>query len=285
MLPELSAQAQAFVRIAYGVLLLATLLWALPHGRRFFVSERWGGYAESARGRDLLHNPVAYPLLMTTWMLCAILLIIDRATLPAALTNAVLCRHYFIRMRWKGVLRGMGAPGFMSYWLGVAVLLLEGTSRLAPSVRPVALLALQVDLALIFLSAGLYKVSAGFARNDGMELGLANPAWGYWWRRYKELPPSHALFRVLNQLAWSTEIAAAILLLIPWTRTLGGLLLIATFFFIATQIRLAFLCEMVMASAVLSFAPGSAPDRFVSSIIAVIGGAAHAPSRAAHRRP
>ena len=280
MLPDLSPQAQAFVRTAYGVLLLATLLWALPHGRRFFLSERYGGYAESDRWRDVLHSAAAYPFVIATWASCAILLVIDRATLPAALVNVVLCRHYFIRMRWKGVLRGMGAPGFMTYWLGVAVLLLEGTARYAPSAHPVALLALQLDLALIFLSAGLYKVSAGFVHNDGMELGLANPAWGYWWRRYKDLPPSHGLLRVLNHLAWSTEIVAAMLFLVPATRTLGGLLLIATFFFIATQIRLAFLCEMVMACGVLYFAPGSGPDRVVSSIVALYGGAAIAPTLA-----
>lgn len=273
-LPALSAQAQAFVRTAYGVLLLATLLWALPHGRRFFLSERFGGYAESDRWSDVMHGAAAYPFVIATWGGCAVLLVIGRGTLPAALMNVVLCRHYFIRMRWKGVLRGMGAPGFMTYWLGMAVLLLEGTAQYAPSARPVALLALQLDLALIFLSAGLYKVSAGFVRNDGMELGLANPAWGYWWRRYKDLPPSHGLFRVLNHLAWSTEIAAAILSLIPATRTLGGLFLIGTFFFVATQIRLAFLCEMVMACGVLYVAPGSGPDQVVASIMAPFGGAA-----------
>lgn len=274
MLPDLSAQAQMFIRTAYALMLLATLVWALPHGRRFFLSERFGGYAESNRWRDIVHSAAAYPFVIAVWIGCAALLLIDRATVPAAIVNVILCRHYFIRMRWKGVLRGMGAPGFMTYWTGVAVLLLEGTTRYAPSARPVALFALQLDLALIFVSAGVYKVSAGFARNDGMELGLANPAWGYWWRRYKDLPPSHLLLRTLNHLAWSTEIAAAILCLVPATRTLGGLLLIATFFFIATQIRLAFLCEMVMVCGVLYFAPGSAADRFVASIVAPFGGAA-----------
>jgi hypothetical protein len=274
--PELSAQAQAFVRAAYGVLLLATLLWALPHGRRFFVSERWGGYAQSDRWRDVLHSSAAFPFVMAVWAICAVLLVAGRATVPAALVNVLLCRHYFVGMRWKGVLRGMGAPGFMTYWLGIAVVLLEVTTRYAPSARPAAILALQLDLALIFVSAGLYKVSAGFVQNDGMELGLANPAWGYWWRRYKALPPSHWLLWTLNQLGWSTEIAAAILCLFPATRTLGGLLLIASFLFIATQIRLAFLCEMVMTCGVLYFAPGSAPDRFVSAIVASVGGGAAA---------
>ena len=45
-LPQLSASTQAFFRSAYGVLMIATLLQALPEARRFFVSERWGGYAK-----------------------------------------------------------------------------------------------------------------------------------------------------------------------------------------------------------------------------------------------
>jgi hypothetical protein len=269
--PALSLHAQAFVRIAYGALLLATLLWALPHGRRFFQSERWGGYAESSPWGDRVHSPIAYPLVMGTWLVCALLLMLNRGVLWAALINLVLCRHYFIRLRWRGALRGMGAPGFMTYWLGAAVLLLEGTTRLTPSARPMALVALQVDLAVIMLSAGTYKLAAGFAQNEGMELGLANPAWGYWWRRYAALPPSHWLLWTLNQLAWSTEVTAAILMLVPPTRTIGGLLLIASFFFIATQIRLALLCEMVMTCGVLYFAPGTAPDRVVGAIAARVG--------------
>jgi hypothetical protein len=168
----------------------------------------------------------------------------------------------------------------LSYWLAVAVVLLEASTRWAPSLRPLAVLTLQVDLALIMLSAGLYKVSAGFAQNNGMDLGLANPAWGYWWRRYREMPPRHWLYRVLNQLAWTTEVAAAVLLLCPATRTVGGLLLIATFLFIATQIRLAFLCEMVMSCGVLYFAAGSAPDRAVAWLAAHVpqAGAAAAPA-------
>ena len=53
----------------------------------------------------------------------------------------------------------MGAPGFMSYWLGLAVFLLEYTSHVAPRHPARARCwSLQVDLALIMLSAGVYKV-------------------------------------------------------------------------------------------------------------------------------
>src|SRR6266540_3913617 len=107
MLPELSAAAQSFVRAAYGVLLVATLAWALPSG---------------------------------------VLLTLGRGVIGAALLNFLLCRHYFIGMRWKGVLRGMGAPGFMTYWLAACVFFLEYGSTYDPtgSVRTAAVLAFRL---------------------------------------------------------------------------------------------------------------------------------------------
>ena len=37
---------------------------------------------------------------------------------------------------------------------------------------------------------------------------MVNPMWGYWWRFYARLPPRHPMFRILNQLAYGTEIVA-----------------------------------------------------------------------------
>ena len=267
LFPQLSPNAQAFFRIAYGVLLFGHLVLLLPHSRRFFISERWRGYAESGWDVDVVQNPFVHPVLMLCWFLCAALLIAGRYTVLAAFVNLLLCRYFFVHMRWKGVLRGMGAPGFMTYWLAAAVLLLEYTSHYAAGVRPLALLVLQVDFALIMLSAGVYKCTAGFPRNHGMELGLVNPEWGYWWRFYRSQSPQHFIIKTLNQLAWSTEVVAAILMLIPPTRFIGALLIIISFFFIATHIRLALLCHMVMLCGVLFFHPGSAGDSLAGLIL------------------
>jgi hypothetical protein len=100
-----------------------------------------------------------------------------------------------------------------------------------------------------------------------MELGLVNPEWGYWWPAYAKLPPRHWLFRALNHLGWGTEVAAAVLMLLPTGRTLGGCLLIASFGFLATQIRLGLLCEMVMLCAVLYVSAGSLVDKSLSVLI------------------
>jgi hypothetical protein len=128
------------------------------------------------------------------------------------------------------------------------------------------LLVVQIDFALIFLSAGVYKLLAGYRRNYGVDLGLVNPEWGYWWRRYRRLHPNHPVFVGLNQLGWATEIVAAALMLVPQTRFIGAAIIFLTFGFVATQIRLGLLCEQVMVACLLFFHPGSAGARGAASI-------------------
>src|SRR5215213_8602408 len=266
----LSASTHAFIRVAYGVLMLGTLLWALPHWRRFFVSERWGGYAESSREIDLIQNPFSTIIIAIIWFTSLVLLTLGYSTTVAALVNLIFCYYFFVRMRWKGILRGMGAPGFMSYWLAAVVFLLEYALYHQPSLLPLVLLVAQVDFAFIMLSAGIYKFTAGYASNHGMEGGMVNPQWGYWWWIYQKLSPQHRLFPFLNHMAWSLEVLAGVLMLLPPTRFIGALLMLGSFVFIATQIRLALLCEMVIVCCVLFFHPGSYGDQLITFVLPVI---------------
>ena len=265
--PTLSTATQALIRCIYGVLLLGTLVQALPQARRFFVSERWGGYAKSNRRVDLVQNPYALPFVMGAWLACAVLLITGRWTALASFVNLLLCRYFFIAMRWKGILRGIGAPGFMTYWLAACVFFLEYASAYDRSgtVRSAAIFAFRLDFAVIMLCAGTYKSLAGYAQNDGMELGMVNPWWGYWGHLYGRIRPSYWLFRVLNHLAYGTEIVAGLLMLIPATQLLGAFLILGSFAFIALHIRLGFLAEMVMLCAFLFIPEGHWVDRLIVS--------------------
>lgn len=268
-LPDLSPHLQAFVRSAYGCLMLLTLAWALPHWRRYFVSERWGGWGESKPSVDLVQTPAVMPVVLAVWAAAAGALALGRWTVVAALVNLLLCRYFFVAMRWNGVLRGMGAPGFISYWMAAAVFVLEYTDQFAPNLHALALLVLQVDLAFIMASAGLYKLTAGYARGDGMDLGLANPEWGYWWRFYRRIPPGHWVFTAMNHAAWSTELVAAALMIVPHPdlRAAGGLLLAASFVFVGSQIRLAWLTEMVILGSLLLVPAGHAVDRWIGTLV------------------
>jgi hypothetical protein len=209
------------------------------------------------------------PVLFAVWMAAAVALAMGWWMPWPAVVNLILCRYFFIHMRWKGVLRGMGAPGFIAYWLGAVVTLLDVTRRFAPAVFPMALLVAQVDFAFLMFSAGFYKLSAGYPRNHGMELGLCNPMWGYWWRTYIKHAPSNIVFWTMNQLAWSTEVVAALLMLIPATREVGALLIIVSFIFIATQIRLGFLTEMVMVCSLIFMSPSGALGGWLESVLGV----------------
>lgn len=265
--PTLSAGLQAFVRSAYGALLLLTLSAALPQARRYFQSERWGGYAQSSAWVDAVQNPYVGPFLFAVWFGSALGLLFGQFAVVAAGVNLLLCHYLFIRMRWRGVLRGMGAPGFIAFWLGAAVFFLELTARHAPDLHGLVLLTVQVDFAFIMISAGLYKLASGYRAGLGMQLGMVNPEWGYWPAFWRDWPPGHLLFRFLNEMAWSTEVFAGLLMLLPATRMLGALAILVSFVFIATQIRLGFLCEMIIVCSLLFVPAAGAVDRVFAVIL------------------
>ena len=255
--PQISSELWALLRTAYGVLLLATLYGAYRHGRRFFLSERWGGYAQALPDVELLHNLRAYPIVAAVWFASAAAITVGRFTVVASLMNLALCYYFFVHMRWKGVLRGMGAPGFMTYWCAAATFLMELTSRHAPQLRSTALLLVQLDYAFIMLSAGLYKSTAGYLFGTGMELGMVNPMWGYLHRVFGRMSPQNPTFFVLNQLAWSLEVLAAVLMVIPPLRMWGGLLMVVSFIAIAVKIKLGVLCGMVIIGGLVFVPPES----------------------------
>ncbi|MEO7134077.1 MAG: hypothetical protein ABI024_07630 [Vicinamibacterales bacterium] len=255
------------LRIGCGVLTLITLIRAVPDARRYFLSERWGGYGERGWRVDPIQNPVVLPALLIVWIGACIALMVGRYPTTAAALNLLCCYYFFIAMRWRGVLRGLGAPGFIATWIAAAVLLIELTRRHIPDLQGLALFALQIDFGLIFLAAGVYKLLAGYRSGDGMELGMVNPQWGYWGPQWARVPPTHPVFRFFNEMAWGTEVAAGVLMLVPQTRFLGAAMILLSFIFIATQIRLGFLCEMVMVCCLVFFHSGSAGDAIVSVLL------------------
>jgi len=265
--PSIGPSVADALRIGCGVLMLATLVRLVPDARRYFLSERWGGYGERGWRVDLIQNPVVMPALLVAWIGACIALAAGWSPTIAAVINLACCYYFFIAMRWRGVLRGLGAPGFMATWLAAAVLLIELTRRHIPDVQALAIFVLEIDFALIMLAAGVYKLLAGYRHGDGMELGMVNPQWGYWGRKWAQVSPTHPAFRFFNEMAWGTEVVAGLLMLFPQTRFIGAALILLSFIFIATQIRLGFLCEMVIVCCLVFFHPGSAGDAVASALL------------------
>jgi hypothetical protein len=263
-----SPAAETAFRTAYGLLLLLQLIWTWPHAGRFFTTERYGGYIESSLVRDRAHTPLTAWAVISLWTLCATALIAGIAVLPAALAVAVLSYYFFLRLRWKTILRGMGAPGHMNYWIASFIALLALSDALPASVplRPLTAAAFRVDFALIMIFAGIYKLTAGYARGDGFERGLVNPWWGWWSAWLVRLSPRNPMFSLLDHAAYAAEILCGISFLIPPVAPYGALLLGLSFLGIGAAIRLTFLAEMVAASCLIYVWPGTAPDRFFATV-------------------
>jgi len=150
-------------------------------------------------------------------------------------TCVVLCRYFFVYLRYKSVGRGNGAPGFMVYWFCLYGFLFAAVENFNLRVEPLSLLFL-FDFSLIMISAGTYKLLNGYARGNGIEYGLCNPAWSYLSTFFQSLY-KHAKAKnkvkllnvTLNFSSFLTEFLIGIFILFDTLRTLGALLLLTTF--------------------------------------------------------
>lgn len=267
--PHFSAASEAVLRSAYAVLLLLQLALTAPQTRRFFCSERFGGYVEGSTFSNAVQRPWIMATAMVLWILAALGLLLNTWTLAAAAVNFAFARYFFVNTRWKSILRGMGAPGHMNYWLSTVMLFLALAQVLDSGgyLRTVTVFVFRTDLGLIMISAGIYKMTAGYTKNEGMERGLVNPWWGFWAPLYNRLPPRDPVFKILNHLAYLTEIVCGALMLVPQASLIGALGLALSFVFIAMNIRLGFLAEMVAVCCVLYVNSGDVADRFFSRFI------------------
>lgn len=275
--PGFSPGAEALLRVVAGALLFIQGLVTLPHAWRFYSTERYRGYTDSTPFRDIVLHPAGVAIIEFVWLASTLCIAFDRWTFVAALLNFLIARYFFVNLRWHGILRGMGAPGHMNQWLSALLLgfAFADFADRSGYLRSAVVFTFRFDFALIMIIAGIYKVTAGYPKNEGMERGMVNPYWGYWWKAYKSVHPRSAIFALFNHLAYLTEIGAGVLMLIPPLAPWGALALLLSFVFISANIRLTFLAELVMACCLLFITPGSLFDRILGHYINAVAPQPH----------
>ncbi len=258
----LSLPVQALIRNGFALCTLGMLLLSLPNAHRFFGTAKRRGYADDGPWLSILLHPLGRVLVLSSWLAACCWLIKDQNTVPAAALCLFWSRLFFVALRWKSLSRGMGAPGYMLYWLSALVFFLEWTRFFDPAgwLRPVVLLAFKVDFAVIMLCAGQYKLFSGYPQNNGMERGMVNPWWGRMNRFYRRFSPTSPIFRFLNHCAYLGELVFGAMMLYPLTSEAGGLLMAGSFVFIFAHIRLGYLCHTVMVCCLLFCKPGGLVD-------------------------
>jgi hypothetical protein len=265
---SLSWSVQGLIRSGFALCMLGMLCLSLPSARRFFGSEKFGGYADDEPFLNLIFSPLGRVVFLAAWIASACWLLVDKHTVLASLVCLLCCRFCFISLRWRSISRGMGAPGFMLYWLAALVFFLEYTRHCDPSgyLRALAILTFKVDFAVIMLCAGQYKLFSGYPQNNGMERGMVNPWWGRLRERYRTLPPDHIVFKFFNHCAYLGELVFGGMMLYAATAEAGALLMAGSFVFILCHIKLGFLCYTVIVSCFLFCHPGGLVDGLLPSV-------------------
>lgn len=246
------------MRTAYGLLFTLQLLMILPFGKVYFTSEKYNGCIEEGSIRNALFKQAYYVPLMCYWILNSLFISAGLFPFLFLSIHLILCHVFFVRLRWKSLTRGMGAPGLVPTWIATLLWMLEYAhlfgdkeGRLGAAI----LLIFQVDFAFSMIDSGISKITHGYPKNHGLNWGLANPAWSYWWKYFKKLPFRHPVFLIANHAAYLGQILGGILMLIPSTRQIGALVIAGGFLGVMSSIRLGTLCPMLILISAIYLAP------------------------------
>jgi hypothetical protein len=208
-------------------------------------------YAKVCLGRGYwpkgaLHGKAVPPVLLA-WAAAAVSLGIGFYPIVGAAVLWLIFRNFYIANRWKNLFRGGGAPGFMSHHTTLFILLLESAALLDRSglLGDRVFLMYRIDFGTILLCSGTYKSLSGYLRGEGMEYGLANPMWGYFFRLFRRLNPRGITVGLQDIAAASGQVVMGTLLLFPKTSAIGAALCILGFVALIPVVRLGRLAALM----------------------------------------
>ena len=235
----MSIDNYALVRQVAGVLFLIDALLFLPWAQVALGP----GYFRGGQARARL-----VPWMLALWMTASLSLVLGIYPLLGAIALLLLFRHLYIHNRWANLFRGGGAPGFMSHWTTLYLVLFElsawmdASGALGVHVHRMV----RIDLGVILLCSGTYKSLSGYLLGEGMEYGLANPFWGYGWRLFRQLRPTNPLLRVQDIAAAGLQVVMGVTLLFEPTQAIGALICSVGFLGLAFMVRLGRLAFLMM---------------------------------------
>ena len=156
----------------------------------------------------------------------------------------------FIRDRFKSIARGLGAPGYFSFFTLFSICILEQSSLykshnlfLASTYMLISSIIF-VEFGHIFISAGIFKFLDSRKNSLSFAMGMMNPMWSKIYRYYNLI---HKIRYPLNYLGPINQILGGILLLsgIHSCQILGCIILSFTFISITPFCKLAWLCPSI----------------------------------------
>ena len=156
----------------------------------------------------------------------------------------------FIRDRFKSIARGLGAPGYFSFFGIFSICILEQSNLInsqnifISSLYMFIVSIIYTEFGHIFISAGVFKFLDSRKNSLSFAMGMMNPMWSKIHSNFKLI---HKLRYPLNYLGPINQILGGILLLsgVPPYQFLGCIILFFTFILITPFCKLAWLCPSI----------------------------------------
>lgn len=221
----------------------------IPNYKLIFSEKKFGGYLD----RKKMSLKFESELVTVVWILLNFLLLLEIEIIYTSFMLLLFCYYYFILHRFTSISRGMGAPGYFTFFINKINFLIILASEYFPNSLNYLVNFISTEIGLIFVVSAVYKIKSGYLTDRGINIGLVNPQWSYFPNFWQKISPFSIKFKILNFLSIYMELLGGIFLCIPKTQIAGFTLITLTFLAVATTVRLGVLCIQIILSVSIVF--------------------------------
>lgn len=243
---EISVNSYLAFKIYSGFIFLLDLLLFTPYLQRDF------GVAYQTN--SFIKTKFRAVLFWFIWFAGSVGLMWPYLNWFAPLILAIIFRYFYIYSRGTNLFRGGGAVGMFPAFIATSIFIVElmlfaGFSWVAVTLF---LNFMLFHVGIVTLCAGIYKLTAGYLRGEGLEYALHNHMWSYWGFFLKGRPlPHQNLIWLVNCWIAVQQTLIGLLMTWPGTREYGTALLSLGFFTLFFTLKLGNLCLLVVAYSML----------------------------------
>lgn len=239
----------------YSILVAALNVWfvllTIPNNSRIFSSVVSNGYIESGSRRPFLRLTRNFAWgLSIAWLVAAILMVFSLLPIAASIFSFGISYYFFIFKRYESLSRGLGAPGYFITWINFTNCTYLIVNRIQSESIEFLSKFFLAEIGIVFLVSGLYKLTSGYQRGRGMNVGMCNPQWSYFPLAWKGFNQNAFQTSILNGIAVYGEIVGGIFLLSFKLQHIGSFIIATMFLGVAVTVRLGNLCFLIICSVI-----------------------------------
>lgn len=233
--------------IVAGVINIAFIISSLKVLVLAVTSDKHQGYIFSKSSKVRLnHTPLQAKTVILIWLLSSLFIIFDVLTIIASLISLGITYYFFIFLRYESLSRGFGAPGYFLTFTNLTSFGLQFTQQYQPTNLNLLVSLIGFEIGTIFLISGIYKCSSGYLHDQGINIGLINPMWGFKPEQWGSFTPGKTRTKLINLVSIIGEVIGGILLMSIKYRLVGAIIISLMFVGVMFMVRLGPLCPAII---------------------------------------